>query len=177
MEQNNNEIPKQLPIVDETITTNGVFITFAPPTGEVEPNETPQQLPIEDQMPESMAHTSDEDWFPQVKQEPQGKPSWDDFSPEPQGEPQSEPKQEPQTDERRELTYGERLVGITFNPSNNKDVDRVKRLCAELADIAQKYHFNGKNEISHLHNQLYNHTFGEILNAQMSVVKLITNKY
>lgn len=142
-------------------------------------NETPQVdlngrmdnvLKTEDQMPETMGQTGDADSktikFP-VFAIPQ----------EPQGEPQSERKQEPQTDERIELTYGEKLVGITFNPSNNKDVDRVKRLCAELADIAQKYHFNGKNEISHLHNQLYNHTFGEILNAQMSVVKLITNKY
>jgi len=37
--------------------------------------------------------------------------------------------------DNRELSYGEKLVGINFNPSSDNKVDRVKALCAELADI------------------------------------------
>jgi len=34
----------------------------------------------------------------------------------------------------RELTYGERAVGLTFNPSNNGDVEKLKQLYAEIID-------------------------------------------
>ena len=33
-----------------------------------------------------------------------------------------------------ELTFGQKAMGVTFNPSNNADVDAIKNLCAELAD-------------------------------------------
>lgn len=34
----------------------------------------------------------------------------------------------------RELTYGEKAVGLTFNPSNNPTVDKIKKLYAEVID-------------------------------------------
>lgn len=34
----------------------------------------------------------------------------------------------------REQTYGEKAVGLTFNPSNNGDVDTIKRLYANIID-------------------------------------------
>lgn len=34
----------------------------------------------------------------------------------------------------RELTYGEKQVGITFNPSNKPEVDHIKLLAGELID-------------------------------------------
>ena len=74
--------------------------------------------------------------------------------------------------QKRELTFGEQLVGLTFNPSGDAKVQRAKELCAELADLVnedyQYYVFEP------LKNQLYNHTIGEILNAQMNVVKVLT---
>lgn len=72
-------------------------------------------------------------------------------------------------------TFGEKLVGITFNPSNDTKVQRAKELCAELADIVHDHHTN--KESYPLEVQLYNHTIGEILNAQMNVVKLLTLAY
>lgn len=75
----------------------------------------------------------------------------------------------------REMTFGEKLVGMTFNPSNNNDVTKAKQLCAELADLVHKTRQGG--ETTELESQLYNHTIGEILNAQMNVVKLLTFKY
>lgn len=73
------------------------------------------------------------------------------------------------------LTFGQRLVGLKFNPSNDSNVDVAKRLCAELTDLVYADYKN--NETTELKNELYHHTIGEILNAQMNVVKLLTLKY
>jgi hypothetical protein len=35
----------------------------------------------------------------------------------------------------RELTFGEKAVGLTFNPSNNPEVDAIKRTCANAIDV------------------------------------------
>lgn len=75
----------------------------------------------------------------------------------------------------RQLTFGEQLVGITFNPSNDGAVAKAKELCAELMNLVESEMRN--RETSKLSDLLYKHTVGEILNAQMNVVKLITLKY
>lgn len=75
----------------------------------------------------------------------------------------------------RELTNGEKLVGLTFNPSGDPRVRTAKTLCASLADLI--YLSNRADGASDLYRQLYDHTIGEILNAQMNVVKLLTFKY
>lgn len=73
------------------------------------------------------------------------------------------------------MTFGEQLVGIKFNPSNDDKVSQAKNLCAQLMDLVQSEF--ATRETSTLSNILYNHTVGEILNAQMNVVKLLTLKY
>lgn len=73
------------------------------------------------------------------------------------------------------MTFGQMLVGLKFNPSNDTGVDKAKRLCAELMDLVELE--TQGSETSRLKNLLYQHTVGEILNAQMNVVKLITLKY
>lgn len=75
----------------------------------------------------------------------------------------------------REMTFGEKLVGFTFNPSNDDKVTKAKRLCAELMDLVNEERKN--RETSQLEGYLYAHTVGEILNAQMNIVKLLTLKY
>lgn len=74
-----------------------------------------------------------------------------------------------------QLTFGERLVGLTFNPSGDDKVTKAKRLCADLADLLNDDAL--MKEQSPLYNVLFNHTIGEILNAQMNVVKVLTLKY
>jgi hypothetical protein len=79
---------------------------------------------------------------------------------------------------QRPPTYGEKLVGITFNPSNDDKVSKAKKLCAELADLVNDE--IGKipeDSTTSLQRTLFHHTVGEILNAQMNVVKLLTLKY
>jgi hypothetical protein len=73
---------------------------------------------------------------------------------------------------------GERLVGITFNPSGNSEVDTVKRACAYLIDVIEKHR---EDSIQHGtltadREFLMNHAIGEIINAQMNVVKVVTFK-
>ncbi len=75
----------------------------------------------------------------------------------------------------RELTTGEKLVGINFNPSNYPSVDRAKQICAELADLLTYY--KPSETWTEMESLLYKHTLGEILNAQMNVVKFLTLKY
>lgn len=72
-------------------------------------------------------------------------------------------------------TFGEKLVGLTFNPANDDKVYKAKKLCADLADLLFEDH---KGEgATDLYDQLYHHAVGEILNAQMNVVKVLTLKY
>jgi len=72
------------------------------------------------------------------------------------------------------LTFGEKLVGIKFNPSEDNKVDRAKKLFAEAANLIEEEYRAKNMGGSPITEILYNHTIGEILNAQMNVVKLIT---
>jgi hypothetical protein len=78
-------------------------------------------------------------------------------------------------------TFGEKLVGLSFNPSGDPKVQKAKLLCAELADLLNDHDRektdNGNAMSSTLYKNLYNHAVGEILNAQMNVVKVLTLKY
>jgi len=83
--------------------------------------------------------------------------------------------------ETREMTFGERLVGLTFNPSGDLKVQKAKELCAELADLLVNHLNNDDNKLSTsnddlLRKRLAEHALGEILNAQMNVVKVLTLK-
>jgi len=75
----------------------------------------------------------------------------------------------------RQLTFGEQLVGLNFNPSNDDAVSKAKRLCADLADLLEDE--MNKREVSRISSTLHHHAIGEILNAQMNVVKVLTLKY
>lgn len=72
-------------------------------------------------------------------------------------------------------TFGQRLVGLTFNPSGDPKVQKAKELCAELADLLRD-HYEEKEVTFELESILFNHAVGEILNAQMNVVKVLTLK-
>lgn len=74
--------------------------------------------------------------------------------------------------EEKILSFGEQLVGLSFNPSGDPMVQRVKEICAELAEIMKDNYTEG--EKSPVKSLLFDHAIGEILNAQMCVVKVIT---
>ena len=72
------------------------------------------------------------------------------------------------------LSFGELLVGIEFNTADDDKVAKVKELMAEAANIMKDAYNEG--EKSPIKSLLFDHAVGEIVNAQMSVVKLITFK-
>lgn len=76
--------------------------------------------------------------------------------------------------EQKILSFGEILVGIEFNPSNDDKVTKVKSMIAEIANLMKdEYNSSQKSPVKSL---LFDHAVGELVNAQMSVVKLITFK-
>ncbi len=79
--------------------------------------------------------------------------------------------------DQRQLTFGEKLVGLNFNPSNDDKVSKAKKLFADAADLLHDEMYSGGGEVTELQSRLYAHTIGEILNAQMNVVKVLTLKY
>jgi len=71
--------------------------------------------------------------------------------------------------------FGEQLfaVDIDNNNGDNTDVYKVKVMFAELAEMVKK---NYEDERSPVKSLLFDHTIGELVSAQMAVVKLLTFK-
>lgn len=76
--------------------------------------------------------------------------------------------------ETKILSFGELLVGIEFDSTNEDKVTKVKNLMAEIANIVlEEYNTKGKSPVKSL---LFDHAIGEIVSAQMAVEKVITFK-
>jgi hypothetical protein len=72
-----------------------------------------------------------------------------------------------------EQTYGQKAVGLSFNPGGNKGVDQIKSLYAEIIDIMNGVRKNAEtNEL----NRLASVAITEAQTAQMWAVKAITWK-
>jgi hypothetical protein len=70
----------------------------------------------------------------------------------------------------KELTYGGKAVGLTFNPSGDERVQRVKELYANIIDL-----LNSNRDPSHSErNRLLSIAITEAQAAQMWAVKGIT---
>ena len=77
--------------------------------------------------------------------------------------------------ETRIPSFGEQIIGIDIDSPETDDVTKVKKLFAEVAEIMKKnYSENSKHPVKSL---LFDHAVGEITNAQMSVVKVLTLKH
>lgn len=75
--------------------------------------------------------------------------------------------------EQRELTYGEKSVGLTFNPSNDPKVQEVKELYAKIIDIINDSITENPSEKS----RLLKIAITEAQTAQMWAVKGITYQF
>ena len=69
--------------------------------------------------------------------------------------------------------FGEDLFDIDTTIEEPTDVERVKIIFAELAE---RVRVNYEEERSPVKSLLFDHAIGELVNAQMSVVKLLTYK-
>lgn len=71
------------------------------------------------------------------------------------------------------MTYGEKAVGLSFNPSNDSAVDRIKRLYAQIID--EMVAMRGGSESPDA-SRLASIAITEAQGAQMWAVKAITWK-
>jgi hypothetical protein len=72
-------------------------------------------------------------------------------------------------------SFGEQLIEVDINPSGDPTIHKVKMMFAEIAEI-MKQNYTGENKHP-LKSLLFDHAVGEIVNAQMSVIKVLTIKH
>ena len=81
---------------------------------------------------------------------------------------------------QQELTFGQKAVGLSFNPSGEDNVTKAKQLMAEAIDLLEKDHNektnNGKMMSSWTRNVFRTAAFNAIIAAQMALVKYLTWK-
>ena len=79
----------------------------------------------------------------------------------------------------RPQTFGEKAVGITFNPSGSDEVHEAKMLAAKQIDLLEKVHIKLTNDSANttwVRNVLRTQAFNALISAQMAVVKYLTWK-
>ena len=69
-----------------------------------------------------------------------------------------------------ELTYGQKAVGLTFNPSGDPDVIKVKQLYADIIDLCASKGATGESK------RLFRIAITEAQQGQMWAVKALTWK-
>lgn len=79
----------------------------------------------------------------------------------------------PENTQERELSYGEKAVGLTFNPSGDEKVQEVKELYAKIIDLCNGMITSESGE----KNRLLKVAITEAQTAQMWAVKGVTWKY
>ena len=80
----------------------------------------------------------------------------------------------------RELSFGEKAVGLTFNPSGDEKVNKAKRLMADALDLLKEVEnektVNGNVTPTWNSNVFKTNAFNKIVDAQIALVKYITWK-
>jgi hypothetical protein len=83
------------------------------------------------------------------------------------------PEQVSEIMEHKIIPFGHQLMGLDPDNLDDTTVTKVKLLAAEMAEILKTDY---ENERGPLKSLLFDHALGEILNASMSVVKVLTLK-
>jgi len=80
----------------------------------------------------------------------------------------------------REMTFGEKAVGLTFNPSGDEKVNKAKQLMADALDLLQQVELEksdyGKIKLAWESNVFRTNAFTKIIDAKMALVQYITWK-
>lgn len=80
--------------------------------------------------------------------------------------------------EIKELTFGQKAVGLTFNPSGDPRVVKAKQLIASAIDLLEEVHQektnNGAASSTWYRNVFRTEAFNQLVNASSSLVKYLT---
>lgn len=82
-------------------------------------------------------------------------------------------------DDAKELTFGEKAVGLSFNPGGDEKVNQVKKLYAQIIDLCSELAKDGNPSIPTSPSEkvrLFKIAMTEAQGAQMWAVKAITWK-
>jgi hypothetical protein len=79
--------------------------------------------------------------------------------------------------EPRAMTYGEKAVGMTFNPSRDPKVDEIKALFAQIIDICNSLQGEAVKASLREKAQLFSVAIIQAQTAQMWAVKGITYQH
>jgi len=74
----------------------------------------------------------------------------------------------------REMTYGEKAVGLTFNPSNDPKVQEIKELYAKIIDILAE---EKSKPCTEQKTSMFDIAIMQAMDAQMWAVKGITYQF
>lgn len=72
------------------------------------------------------------------------------------------------------MTYGEKAVGLTFNPGGNPDVEMLKRKFAEVIDVMDELRMTARMAGDDEQARLASIAITEAQGAQMWAVKAVT---
>lgn len=78
------------------------------------------------------------------------------------------------TTQTRELTFGEKAVGLTFNPGGHDEVSAIKQACASLIDLYNEKRNTTDNPEK---KRMYSVAITELQTSQMWGVKAATWQY
>lgn len=75
------------------------------------------------------------------------------------------------------LTYGQKAVGVTFNPGGMQEVNEIKQLCADVIDKLVGYRNGALLQDNEERAQMFQFAIRGIQEAQMWGVKAATWQY
>ena len=77
------------------------------------------------------------------------------------------------------LTFGQKAVGLNFNPSGDENVTKAKQLSADLIDLVEEHKEKVSSQgiqLSWITNVFRTAAFNAVITAQLAVVKFLTWK-
>lgn len=72
--------------------------------------------------------------------------------------------------ETREITFGEKACGVSFNPGGREDVDKIKRAFANVVDLLNEHRLDASPDVA----RMLSIAITETQTAQMWAVKAVT---
>ena len=77
--------------------------------------------------------------------------------------------------EKQELTFGQKAMGVSFSPSKNPEIDRIKEKYAEIADILNDFRNDKNPSLSSENRRLASVAITELQASKLWAIVAITH--